>query len=161
MSRRIFTIAGRAGVIVLTDSKQNSNGTGSIYKYADPNGDTQMIGIKALNKVLNNIPKHDRAKLDKPVVFLLPRFLEFLKYEDTRKVWIETGCKKNQEVVAPELLEQVKILDTLVASLGSNIQLFGQHGLHSSVFKNYCSKTWKILDEIVPATNSASVKEEA
>ena len=121
MSRRIFTIAGRAGVIVVTDSKQNNNGTGSIYQYADPNGDTQMIGIKALNKVLNNIPKPDRAKLDKPVVFLLPRFLEFLKYEDTRKVWIETGCKKNQEVVAPELLEQVKILDTLVASLGSNI----------------------------------------
>ena len=32
MSRRIYTIAGRAGVVILTDSKKKENGNGSMFK---------------------------------------------------------------------------------------------------------------------------------
>lgn len=151
MSRRIYTLVGREGTVVLTDSKKNSNGVGAMYKYSDLNGNTQLIGIKALNKALANIPRPARAKFDFPVVFLLPRFLEFLKYEDTRKVWIETGSKKSGDKIAPEMLEQVKILDKQIEELGVNLQLFGQQGLKSPVFRQYVTATWKVLDNIAPS----------
>ena len=151
MARRIYTIAGRAGIVILTDSKKNENGNGTQYKYKDENGDTQLIGIKALNKALSSIPRPNQMRFEQPVVFLLPRFLEFLRYEDTRKVWASTGKKKNGDEIAPELLEQVKILDKQVRELGANLQLFGQQRLTSQVFRQYRDITWKLVDREVPA----------
>lgn len=151
MSRRIYTLAGRAGIVILTDSKKNENGNGTQYTYRDENGDTQLVGIKALNKALSSIPRPAQMRFEQPVVFLLPRFLEFLRYEDTRKVWATTGKKKNGDEIAPELLEQVKILDKQVRELGSNLQLFGQQKLTSQVFRQYRDITWKLVDRVVPA----------
>lgn len=159
MARRIYTLAGRAGTVVLTDSKKNENGNGSMYTYKDTNGDTQLIGIKALNKALSSIPRPAQMRFEQPVVFLLPRFLEFLRYEDTRKVWASTGKKKNGDEIAPELLEQVRLLDKQVRELGSNLQLFGQQKLTSQVFRQYRDVTWKLVDKEVPAPERVSATE--
>ena len=97
MARRIYTVAGRAGTVVITDSKKNENGKGALYTFVDENQNTQLCAIKALNDILEIVPRPNQMKFDQPVVFLLPRFIEFLRYEDTRKVWVTTGCKKNGE----------------------------------------------------------------
>ena len=150
MARRIYTIAGRAGTVVVTDSKINTEtGKGSMYQYTAEDGNTQLCALKALNETLSIIPRPNKVRMDQPIVFLLPRFLEFLRYEDTRKVWITTGCKKTGEVIEPELLEQVSILDNHVKELDVNIQLFGQRRLTSEQFKAYRDATWKIIDTIV------------
>lgn len=159
MARRIYTIAGRAGTVVITDSKKNVNGSGTVYKYEDPNKDTQLCAIKGLNEVLSIIPRPSQMRFEQSVVFLLPRFIEFLRYEDTRKVWVSTGCKKNGDEIAPELLEQVRELDKNVRELGSNIQLFGQRGLTSEVFNQYRDATWRLLDKEVPAPERVDATE--
>lgn len=151
MARRIFTIVGRAGTVIVTDSKKNDNDNGALYEYKDANGNTQLCALRALNSILNIIPRPNKAKLDQPVVFLLPKFVEFLRYEDTRKVWVGTGKKKNGEEVEPELLTEVRILDRLITELGSNVQLFGHQGLKSNQFIQYKNATWNILNEKVPA----------
>lgn len=151
MARRIFTIVGRAGTVIVTDSKKNDNDNGALYEYKDANGNTQLCALKALNSILNIIPRPNKAKLDQPVVFLLPKFVEFLRYEDTRKVWVGTGKKKNGEEIEPELLTEVRILDRLITELGSNVQLFGHQGLKSNQFIQYKNATWNILNEKVPA----------
>lgn len=156
MSRRIYTIAGRAGTVVITDSKKNENGKGTLYTYTDENQNTQLCAIKALNDILEIVPRPSQMRFDQPVVFLLPRFIEFLRYEDTRKVWINTGCKKNGEPVAPELLEEIKRLDKNVNELSNNIQLFGQRGLKSQMFIDYRDVTWEIVDTMVPAPERVS-----
>lgn len=156
MSRRIYTVAGRTGTVVITDSKKNENGKGALYTYKDENQNTQLCAIKAVNDILEIIPRPNQMRFEQPVVFLLPRFIEFLRYEDTRRVWIETGCKKNGEVVAPELLEEIKRLDKNVNELNSNIQLFGQRGLKSQLFMDYRDATWKIVDSLVPAPERVS-----
>lgn len=159
MARRIYTVVGRAGTVIITDSKKNESGSGTMYTFKDENQDTQLCAIKGVNEILSIIPRPSQMRFDQPVVFLLPRFIEFLRYEDTRKVWSTTGCKKNGEVIAPELLEQVKLLDANVRELGSNIQLFGQQGLTSQVFVQYRDATWKLLDSIVPAPERVSATE--
>ena len=159
MSRRIYTIAGRAGVVILTDSKKKENGNGSMYKFQDEHGDTQLTAIKALNQALKPIPRPNQMRFEQPVVFLLPRFLEFLRYEDTRKVWASTNKKKKGDEIAPELLEQVKLLDEQVRELGSNLQLFGQQRLTSQVFRQYRDVTWKLVDKEVPAPERVSAME--
>lgn len=157
MARRIYTIAGRTGTVIITDSKQNpKTGKGTLYTFVDENQDTQLCAIKALNDILEIVPRPNQMRFDQPVVFLLPRFIEFLRYEDTRKVWVTTGCKKNGEEVAPELLKEVKRLDENVKQLSNNIQLFGQRGLKSQMFIDYRNATWKIVDSMVPAPERVS-----
>lgn len=156
MARRIYTVAGRAGTVVITDSKKNKNGKGALYTFVDENQNTQLCAIKALNDILEIVPRPNQMKFDQPVVFLLPRFIEFLRYEDTRKVWVTTGCKKNGEEIAPELLTEVKRLDENVKQLSNNIQLFGQRGLKSQMFIDYRDATWKIVDSMVPAPERIS-----
>lgn len=164
MARRIYTVAGRAGTVVITDSKKNENGKGALYTFVDENQNTQLCAIKALqlcaikalNDILEIVPRPNQMKFDQPVVFLLPRFIEFLRYEDTRKVWVTTGCKKNGEEIAPELLAEVKRLDKNVELLSNNIQLFGQRGLKSQMFIDYRDATWKIVDSMVPAPEKVS-----
>lgn len=152
MARRIFTIVGRNGTVLITDSKENANGNGALYEYHDEKGNTQLCAIKALNERLSTIPRPNQVKFDKPVAFLLPRFLEFLKYEDTRNVWISTGFKKNGEAVDPELLEEIKIMDKHVKELKNNVNLFGHYRLILQEFIDYKNATWKLLDEKVPVT---------
>jgi len=154
MARRIYTVAGRAGTVVITDSKKNENGKGALYTFVDENQNTQLCAIKALNDILEIVPRPNQMKFDQPVVFLLPRFIEFLRY--TRKVWVTTGCKKNGEEIAPELLTEVKRLDKNVELLSNNIQLFGQRGLKSQMFIDYRDATWKIVDSMVPAPERVS-----
>lgn len=157
MARRIFTIVGRAGTVLVTDSKKNENENGTLYEYHDENGNTQLCALKALNGILNIIPVPNKVKLDQPVVFLLPKFIEFLRYEDTRKVWVGTGKKKNGEDIEPELLEEVKVLDALINRLGNNVQLFGHQGLKSNQFILYKNTTWDILNKKVPPTEVETV----
>ena len=76
--------------------------------------------------------------------------------QSTRKVWVTTGCKKNGEEIAPELLTEVKRLDKNVELLSNNIQLFGQRGLKSQMFIDYRDATWKIVDSMVPAPERVS-----
>lgn len=156
MSRRIYTIAGRAGTVIITDSKKNEHGKGALYTFKDENQNTQLCAVKALNDILEIVPRPNQMRFDQPVVFLLPRFIEFLRYEDTRKVWINTGCKKNGEAVDTQLLEEIKRLDKNVNELNNNIQLFGQRGLKSQMFIDYKDATWKVLDSIVPAPEKIS-----
>ena len=47
MARRIYTVAGRAGTVIITDSKKNENGKGSLYTFVDANQNTQLCAIKA------------------------------------------------------------------------------------------------------------------
>ena len=75
MARRIYTVAGRAGTVVITDSKKNENGKGALYTFVDENQNTQLCAIKALNDILEIVPRPNQMKFDQPVVFLLPRFI--------------------------------------------------------------------------------------
>lgn len=160
MSRRIYTVAGRAGTVIITDSKINpETNKGTLYQYNSEDGNTQLCAIKALNDVLETIPRPGKVRFDQPVVLLLPRFIEFLRYEDTRKVWISTGAKKNGEVVEANMLQEVKRLDKNVRELNNNIQLFGQRGLKSELFIGYRDATWKAVDSLVPAPVTVSANE--
>lgn len=152
MTRRLYTVAGRDGTVIITDSKVNpKTGKGSLFTYNDCGKDTQLCAIKAINRVLSVIPRPTRQfKFADPVTFLLPRFVEFLKYEDTRTYWISKGVKKNGDVIAPELLEEVVLFDKQVKELGVNLQIFGQSKLTSPTFKTYIASTWRAMDSIVP-----------
>lgn len=158
--RRIFTVVGRAGHVIITDSKKiPGTDNGTLYQYYNPEGNTQLEAIKALNGILSVIPKPGQARFDLPVVFLLPRFIEFLRYEDTRKVWISTGKKKNGQEIDEELLKEVKALDKLVTQLGSNIQLFSHRGLKKEQFIQYKNATWNLLNEKVPEIEKVDANE--
>lgn len=151
MTRRLYTVAGRNGTVIITDSKVNpKTGKGGLFTYNDCGEDTQLCAIKAINAHLAVIPRPAQARFADPVTFLLPRFVEFLKYEDTRTYWISKGTKKNGDAIAPELLEEVVKLDKQVKELGNNLQMFGQSKLTSPTFKTYISATWRAMDNIVP-----------
>lgn len=150
MARRIYTVAGRNGVVIITDSKVNpETGKGSLYQYNNCGDDTQLCAIKAINKHLAKVPRPAQARFVDPVTFLLPKFVEFLKYEDTRKYWISKGTKKNRDEIAPELLQEVIEFDKNVRELGTNLQLFGQAKLTSPQFKSYITVTWRSMDTIM------------
>lgn len=150
MARRIYTVAGRNGTVIVTDSKVNpKTGKGSLFTYSDCGDDTQLCAIKAINKQLSYIPRPSEALFEDPATFLLPKFVEFLKYEDTRKFWISNGTKKNGDPIAPELLAEVVQLDKQVKELGNNLQMFGQTKLTSATFKSYISATWRAMDAVV------------
>lgn len=155
-NQRIFTIVGRGGTAVITDSKPNANGKGTsrIYKGED----TQLESLKALNDTLAIIPRG--MKFETPVTFLLSNTVSFLAYEDTRTYWIENGCTKGDEprVIEPEILEQVKVLHNQLAELGTAVRLFGQKGIKSPVFNSYIRATWNLINSIVekPKTVNAN-----
>lgn len=159
MTRRIYTVAGRNGTVIITDSKVNpETGKGSLFTYNSCGEDTQLCAIKAVNSKLEQIPRPAQARFSDPVTFLLPRFVEFLKYEDTRTYWISKGTKKNGDAIPAELLEEVVKLDKQVKELGVNLQMFGQSKLTSPTFKSYISATWRAMDNVVapPATVDAN-----
>ena len=150
MARRIYTVAGRNGTVIITDSKVNpATGKGSLFTYNDCGDDTQLCAIKAINKQLAYIPRPGQARFEHPATFLLPKFVEFLKYEDTRKYWISNGTKKSGDPISEEVLAEVAELDRQVKELGSNLQLFGQTQLTSPTFKSYISATWRAMDSVV------------
>ena len=156
MAQRIFTIVGRGGTAVVTDSKLNANGNGSYDVFKGE--DTQLESLKALNKTLARVPRG--VRFDTPVTFLLPGFIDFLRYEDTRAYWIENGHTKGEskKAIAPEILDQVKLMHTQLAELGSSVRLFGQKGIKSPVFNSYINASWNLMNQIVekPKTINAA-----
>lgn len=153
-NQRIFTIAGRAGTVIVTDSKLNTNGKGSYDTFKGE--DTQLESLKALNKTLTRIPRG--VRFETPVTFLLPGFIDFLRYEDTRAFWIENGHTKGDEnkKIAPEILTEVKDLHKQLAELGSAVRLFGQKGIKSPVFNNYINASWNLMNQIVEKPKATS-----
>lgn len=147
MAQRIFTIVGRGGTAVITDSKKNENGSGSYDTFKGE--DTQLESLKALNKKLSIIPRG--VRFDTPVTFLLPGFIDFLRYEDTRAYWIENGHTKGdaKKEIAPELLAEVKTLHNQLAELGNSVRLFGQKGIKSPTFNSYINASWNLMNQIV------------
>lgn len=157
MAQRIFTIVGRGGTAIVTDSKLNPNGNGSYDVLRGE--DTQLESLKALNKTLKRIPRG--VKFDTPVTFLLPGFIDFLRYEDTRAYWIENGHTKGEakKPIAPEVLEQVVDMHTQLAELGSNVRLFGQKGIKSPVFNSYINASWNLMNQIVEKAKTVDASE--
>lgn len=155
-NQRIFTIVGRGGTAVITDSKPKTNGAGSYSVYRGE--DTQLESLKALNDTLARIPRG--VKFETPVTFLLSDTVSFLAYEDTRTYWIENGCTKGDEprVIEPAILEQVKVLHNHLAELGTAVRLFGQKGIKSPVFNSYIRASWNLMNKIVekPKTVNAN-----
>lgn len=147
MAQRIFTIVGRGGTAIVTDSKLNPNGNGSYDVLRGE--DTQLESLKALNKTLKRIPRG--VKFDTPVTFLLPGFIDFLRYEDTRAYWLENGHTKGEakKEIAPEILDQVREMHVQLAELGSSVRLFGQRGIKSPVFNSYINASWNLMNQIV------------
>ncbi|MGL4878019.1 hypothetical protein [Paraclostridium dentum] len=154
MAQRIFTVAGRNGTAIITDSKLNKNGNGTYDTFKGE--DTQLESLKALNSILSIVPVG--VKFDTPVTFLLPNFISFLNYEDTRTFWLENKKTKGGKEVSPELLQQVRIMHDLLNKLGSNVRLFGQKGIKSATFNGYIRSSWRIMDSIIapPETVDAS-----
>lgn len=144
MAQRIFTIAGRNGTVVYTDSRKNENG--NCPYYTAKGEDTQLESIKVLNKILNAIPED--IVLESPINFLLPNFISFLNYKDNREYWLKNKKTKSGKEISPEILEQVYIMDELVNKLGSKIRLFGQKSIKSSLFQSYIRNTWLLMDKI-------------
>lgn len=150
MAQRIFTIVGRSGVVVVTDSKLNANGSGSYEIFRGE--DTQLESLKALNKTLARIPRG--VRFNTPITFLLSNTISFLAYEDTRAYWLENGHTKSSQgdepkLIAPEILAQVKELHSQLAELGSTVRLFGQKGIKSPVFLSYINASWNLMNQIV------------
>lgn len=146
-NQRIFTIVGRGGTAVVTDSKLNANGNGSYDVFKGE--DTQLESLKALNKTLARIPRG--VRFDTPVTFLLSNTISFLAYEDTRAFWLEKGHTKGDESkkIAPEILAEVKKLHEQLGELGSAVRLFGQKGIKSPVFNSYINASWNLMNQIV------------
>ena len=120
MAQRIFTIVGRGGTAVVTDSKLNANGNGSYDVFKGE--DTQLESLKALNKTLARVPIG--VIFDTPVTFLLPGFIDFLRYEDTRAYLIENGHTKGEskKKIARKKIDQVKLKHTQLAEGGSSVR---------------------------------------
>lgn len=153
IKKRIFSIACRKGTAILTDSKLNANGAGSLKKFEA--NSSQVACVKALNDLLNRMPQG--VKFDYSIAVLLPESINFLAYEDTRNYWIANGCKKNGEVVEPVLLEEVKTLHKLLRIHSKNLQMFNQKKLTSPLYKSYNRATWDALNKIVPAEEVETV----
>ncbi|MEG1494689.1 MAG: hypothetical protein RR406_00095 [Bacilli bacterium] len=155
MAQRIFTIVGRGGTAIVTDSKLNANGSGSYETFKGE--DTQLEALKALNKTLARIPRNTR--FETPVTFLLCNTVSFLAYEDTRSYWIEKGHTKGEDKkeINPAVLVQVKELHKQLNELNTNVRLFGQKGIKSPVFNSYINASWNLMNQIVekPKTISA------
>lgn len=148
-NKRVFTIACRNGVAILTDSKVNKNtGKGSLKRFINENKDSQMACLDALIDLLNRTPKG--VKFDHAIAILLPSNIAFLAYENTRTQWLSTGKKKSGIELTEELLNKVRTLDTLIKAHGRNIQLFNQTKLTSNLYKMYRTETWKSMNKIVP-----------
>lgn len=156
-NQRIFTIVGRAGTAVVTDSKLNANGSGSYKVFKGE--DTQLESLKALNETLARIPRG--VKFDVPVTFLLSNTVSFLAYEDTRTYWLENGCTKGEEPrkIEPAVLNQVKELHRQLAELGSAVRLFGQKGIKSPVFNSYIKASWDLMNQIVEKPKTVNANE--
>lgn len=156
-NQRIFTIVGRGGTAVVTDSKLNANGSGSYEVFKGE--DTQLESLKALNKTLAKIPRG--VRFDVPVTFLLSNTVSFLAYEDTRTYWLKNGCTKGEEprLIEPEILDQVKELHRQLAELGSAVRLFGQKGIKSPVFNSYIRASWNLMNQIVEMPKTVSATE--
>ncbi len=146
-NQRIFTVVGRAGTVIITDSKLNANGTGSYEMFKGE--DTQLESLKALNAKLSIIPRG--VRFDTPVTFLLSNTISFLAYQDTRAYWLENGHTKGDESkkISQEVLAEVKKLDTQLVELGSAVRLFGQRGIKSPLFNSYINASWNLMNQIV------------
>lgn len=145
MAQRIFTIAGRNGVVVCTDSKRNESNQGTYETYKGE--DTKLQSLIALNNVLKRVPRN--VKFETPVTFLLPKSISFLNYEDTRTFWLTNKKSKSGNAVSPEMLEQVQIMHQYLSELGDSVRLFGQQGIKSAVFNSYIRSTWHLMDTLV------------
>lgn len=153
INKRIFTVACRKGVAILTDSKPNANGKGTVEDFRADN--SQVACLKAVNTLLTRMPVG--VKFDYAVALLLPETISYLSYEDTRNYWITNGKKKNGDVIAPELLEEVKVFHKLVRKHTGNLQIFNQTKVTSSLYKYYIRATWKALDRYMPAEKQDTV----
>lgn len=174
IQKRVFTIAGRNNLAIVTDSKIPEGKTSGTFKKFEAST-TQLACLKALNYELARMPK---AKLDFKVAYLLPKVIGFLGYEDTRKFWITYGYKKSEfnpetnEIVSsvnretgevttpdpinPELLEEVKKLDELLELQKNNVEIFRQESLTSPLYKAYRRVTWQMLTRFAPGEEVVS-----
>lgn len=149
LKKRIFTIACRKGHSILTDSKQNENGNGTLKQFEAEN--SQMACLIALNDVLTRMPQG--VKFDYAVAILLPQTISFLAYEDTRNFWLANGCKKTGEVIEENVLAEVRKMHKLLKAHGSNVQLFNQTRLTSPLYKSYSRATWEVMEQLYPSEN--------
>lgn len=153
IQKRVFTIACRKGTAIITDSKPNANGNGSLRKFEGKN--SQLACLKALNDLLQRMPSG--VRFDYSIAILLPESINFLAYEDTRNYWIANGCKKNGEVIEEELMNEVKVMHQLLRVHNKNLQIFNQKKLTSNLYKTYNRATWKALESIVPSDDVQTV----
>ena len=159
MARRFLTIVGRNGKTVITDSKPNPNKpeSGTYYEYGEIGDTMQLSFLKAWNSKLSEIPRG--IKFKDPVTFLIPNSIAFLAYQDTRKIWC-AGTKKSGEEIAPEVVEQVQLLDKQLDELvNCNIEVYGQdivmsNRFNSFAFKSQVSASWNLMDQLVPRADS-------
>lgn len=171
--KRIFTIAGKQGLAIITDSKiPEGRNAGTFKKFEEDN--TLLACLKALNYELDRMPKG--VRFDYKIAFLLPKTIAFLGYEDTRKFWLTYRYRKhefnpdtgevlarleNGVLVAPEqideeILKEVNTLDKLLEVQKENVQLFRQENLTSSLYNAYKRETWNILSRCVPGEEVVS-----
>lgn len=150
--KRIFTVAYRNGIAILTDSKRNAQGSGTSYKFEDDS--TIIAGLKAVNFVLSKIPTN--VNFDNKISILLPESISYLGYEDTREYWLTNRTTKQGKTLTPELLEQVTTMHELLKTRKHKVQIFNQKKLTSRELIAYRVETWNVLNKVVPNVSATS-----
>lgn len=148
--RRIFTVAYRNGIAILTDSKKNEQGNGTSYKFEDSS--SVIAGLKAVNFVLSKIPTN--INFSNKIAILLPESISYLGYEDTREYWLTNKTTKQGKPLTPELLQQVTEMHELLKTRKHKVQIFNQRKLTSREFIAYRVETWNVLNKTMPAVNA-------
>lgn len=146
IQERIFTVAYRNGTAILTDSKINVSGKGSLWTFKDES--SLIAGMKAINYVLRNIPEN--VNFDNKVVLLLPESISYLGYEDTREYWITNNKTKQGKDITPEFMDQIKEMHDLLKTRKNSINIFNQNKVYKKSYITYKLTTWDILNKIVP-----------
>lgn len=141
IKKRVFTMAMRGDVAILTDSANPQ----STISFKGENLST--VGLQLLNKLLENMPT---KRLNYKVAILLPHNVVIPTFENTRHYWISNGTTKTGNSIDPAKLNEVIKLNDLLRAKGHNVEIFDQSKLTSVMYKSFTSKTWNLMNEIVP-----------
>lgn len=145
IKKRIFTMAMRGNTAILTDSANPQ----STISFKGEN--LSIIGLQLLNKVLESMPAQ---KLNYKVAILLPHTIVIPTFENTRNAWIANGKTKSGNDIDPVKLHEVIKLNELLRAKGHNVEIFDQSKLTSVMYKSFTTKTWQLMDKIVPKTEA-------
>lgn len=145
---RIFTLAIRDGVGIITDSKINAEtGKGTVSSFKGVS--STIAGLKAVIAVMKAIPTG--VQFVKPVIFSLPQTLAYLRYDEVREYWLTNKKTKGGQELSEEMLALVKEFDELQKVHNSNVKILDQRFITFNLYRQYTKRTWELLDEIKPS----------